>query len=901
MPDFRAYVRENLPPLGVSGAQEAEIVEELALEFEERYEREIRKGCDPARALREIADEFEWPRLRTDLRATLAGGSSEQEPTRRSNPMMSMISLFNDARYAVRALRKSPGFAAVAILTLALCLGANLTIFAVIDSILLRPLPFPHSDKLVIMFNTYPNAGRKRDDASLTNYYERRGKISAFSDVAALSYGTSVLGERGATELEDIARVSAEFFTTIGTGPVVGRGFKEEEMTYQTDHEAILTDAYWRQRFNADPNVLGRDVWSDGLPRKIVGILPPDFRFLSSTARIFLPLSSEESERNIAARHSGGIILVARLKPGATIAEAQAQIDANNAALAVEFPYAKQVAEAGFRTIVAPLHADHVASIRPTLLLIQAGVLLLLLMGAVNLLSLLLVRGSSRAKESAIRLALGASRQHLFRQTMVETVLLCLIGGAFGLAAAAAGVRLLEVLGVHQLPLGARVAFDGRLALAALLGATVMGSLVGLAIGWLNVRGQLADTLQSESRTGTSGCAGQRLRESFIVAQISLAFILLAGAGMLGLSLKRTMAVSPGFQPDHVLTGHMYLPWKKYRDASSFMAFGEQLMEELGHQPGVSVTGLTTAMPFGKSGDNTVITVPGYQPKAGESVVLHPVYAVTGRYFAAMGIPLREGRYLDTADSHRAQQVCVVDEVLARRYWPRGSAVGQQVFNSIETKADTAFTIVGVVGAAKENDLTARQVNGAIYLPYSRYFSRQLFVVARTSLPPESLESSLRKSVRRSDPEMAVSDIRSMELRIDASLIARRSPALLAGIFAEVALLLTAIGTYGVLSYTVSQRRREIGLRMALGASPGQVLAQFLSFGAKLLAVGIVLGTLGAWVVGRALSGVLFGVGVNNPGVLAAAAVVMMVVVLLAVFIPSRRAARVCPTEALRG
>jgi predicted permease len=550
----------------------------------------------------------------------------------------------NDLKFAFRQLLKNPGFTAVAVLTFALCLGANLTIFAVIDSVLLRPLPFPEADHLVTMFNTYPKAGVERDGSSLANYYERRGTIPAFSHLSIFRFGTAIIGEAGETQQENVVRVSPEFFTTLGVSPILGRVFEEEETTYQTDGAAILTDAYWRQRFNADSGVLGRTIRVDGLSKTIVGVLPPDLRFLSSHARLYFPLSSDLDQRGPKGRHSGsGSDIIARLKPGATLTEAQSQIDAQDAALANEYPQAKMIAEAGFRTVVLPLHADHVKSIRPTLLLMQAGVLFLLLIGGVNLVNLLLIRASARAKELGIRQSLGASRRHVVSQVMTETVLLALVGGIFGLGVGAAGVRLLVVLGVDQLPLGAQVAFDGRLASVALIGAVLMGIVIALPIAWFNLRGHLAHALQSESRSGTASLAVQRLRHGFIVVQIVLGFVLLAGAGLLGVSLKKVMAVSPGFRADHVLTGRVSLPWKNYQDENTRLAFTEQLLEEVGRLPGVLAVGVINNVPLSGNRQKSAITVKGYVPQPGESVRGHYSYGVTGDYFAALGIPLRDG------------------------------------------------------------------------------------------------------------------------------------------------------------------------------------------------------------------------------------------------------------------
>jgi predicted permease len=630
-----------------------------------------------------------------------------------------------------------------------------------------RPLPFPGAETLVTMFNTYPKAAVERDGSSLANYYDRRGNIPAFSHISVLRYGTAIIGEAGSPERVEVLRVSPEFFATLGVAPIIGRAFTEEETTYQTDGVAILTDSYWRRHFKADPNVLGREIRVDGFQRLVVGVLPPNYRYLSSKAQLYFPLSSNPEDRGPNQRHSGGggTDLIARLKPGNTLPEAQAQIDANNGALAEDTPQAKEMADAGFRTLLVPLHADHVKSVRAILLLMQAGVLFLLLIGGVNLVNLLLIRASSRAKELALRQSLGANRQHVVMQAMVETVLLTLVGGLAGLAVGAGGIRLLAVLGVDQLPLGARVAFDGRVALITLAGAVVTGLAVGLPIAWFNLRSHLASTLQSESRGGTITHAAQRLRHGFVVAQIGLAFVLLAGAGLLGMSLRRAMAVSPGFRPDHILTGQISLPWKNYQNESARLAFAERLLGDISHQPGVTAAGVINNVPLSGRSGKSAVTVKGHVKRPGESPRGCYSYGVAGNYFTGLGIPLRDGRFLDSADSHREERVCVVDEDFARFYWPQGRAIGQRLFEGPEERKETeAFTIVGVVGAVKQADITENHGQGAVYFPYRYRAENDIFVVSRTSQSPEFLGNTLQKVVRAVEQQARPSFSRRVQL-----------------------------------------------------------------------------------------------------------------------------------------
>jgi predicted permease len=863
--------------------------EELRFHVEQYTSDLVRAGVSPQEAARRARIEF-------------GGLNSTQEECREARGLQPFDELRRQLSHAGRTLRKTPRFTATALLTLAVCIGVNLTIFAVMDSILLRPLPFPAPDRLVTIFNTYPKAGVLRDGSSTTNYYERRGRVPAFSDLAIYSEGMSTVGEPGATERVPFLRVSPEFFSTLGVYPVIGRSFTEAEMTTAADKVVILSDSYWRRNLNADPLIVGRQVRVAGVANTVVGVLPPGFRFLSSEARLYFPFASRPEDRLPRERHSGGNSkhIIARLKPGATVEQAQAQIDAQNNALEQDDPKAKMLADAGFRSLVKPLRADHVANVRPTLLWLQAGALALLLIGAVNLANLLLIRASSRLKELAVRQALGATRWHVVSEVVTETTMLTLAGGFLGLACGWAGIRLLGTLDAQRLPLGADIAFDARLAMVAVAGSVILGILLALPIAWFNLRAHLAGAIQAETRGGTSGRMSQRLRHGFIVAQIAVALILLQGASLLALSLKQAMAVSPGFRPDHVLTGQILLPGNQYPNWAARLAFNERLLAEIARQPGVTAAGAVTNVPLSGNDGKSAAKVKGYMPAPGETLRGHYSYGVDGNYFAAMGFTLLEGRFLSAADSQRGDRVCVVDEDFARFYWPHASALGQKLFEgSDETKDADAFTVVGVVGAVKQAGLTDDAAQGAIYYPYALRTDGNLFVVLRTSLSPESVGPDLQRIVRQTGRDATLTDIRSMETRISDSLITRRAPALLATVFSAMALLLTAIGTYGVVSYGVAQRRREIGVRMALGAQPRQIRSQFLGLALRLLAAGATLGVAGAWVTGGAMRNLLFHVPPFPVATLVGIVCIIGLVSLAASVAPSNRAARISPTEAL--
>ncbi len=809
--------------------------------------------------------------------------------------------LLHDSRLAWRSLAREKNFTLTVVAIFALCLAANVAIFAVVDAVLLRPLPFREADRLVTVYNTYPKAGVERAGTSVPHYLERK-ELGAFEEAAALRVTGVTVGEAGAPERVESMSVTPSFFRVLGAGAALGRTFTDDEAVTGHEHVAVLSDGFWRQHFGADPAVVGRTIRINAQPFTIVGVMAPDFHYLAQRARLWTPLVFSDSDRKPEQRHSNNFEMVARLRPGTTVAEAQARIAASNEQSMKTDPYAKLVVDAGFRTIVVDLRGDSTAQLRPILLLLQAGVLFLLLIGAVNLANLLLVRASGRTKEFCVRQALGASRLQLARTLAVETLLLALASGAVGLGLGAAALRGLSLLGAEQLPANLELRLDLPVIAAAAGVSVLLGLVLAVPVVWHTLRGDLMLAISSESRGGTSTRAVHRVRHTLIVAQIALAFVLLAGTGLLGLSFARVMAVSPGFRPENVLTGAVSLPRNAYKDSKQRLAFITRLADELRALPGVTAVGIGTSVPFTGSGDNNAVTVEGHELAPGESIRAHYTSGVAGDYFAALGVPLREGRLL-TADDARPDgpKVCVIDEEVARYYWPGGSALGHRLLNGPPDPKGEYLTIVGVVGAVKQNDLADQHPNGSIYFPYAQYASSWVMIAVRTQQAPEAAGASFRATVLRLDPELPLNDLRTMAARVDASLGARRLPLLLAGIFAAVALVLAAVGIYGVLAYSVTLRQREIGVRMALGAQPEQILRQFLGLGGRLLAAGLPLGLAGAWLAGRAMSGLLFGVAPFSPLVLGGTALVLAAVALLASLLPSRRAARVSPTEALRG
>jgi predicted permease len=771
-----------------------------------------------------------------------------------------------------------------------------------VDAILVRSLPFPQPDRLVSVFNSYPGAGAPRSAASIPNYYDRRGgAIKAFSSVSACQGGSVIVGGDGSPSRVETERVTPEFFATLGVALAKGRMFSDDNLLYGADEVAVLTDEFWRAHFDADPNVVGRKFLNDGLSITVIGVLPKGFQFLSSRALFYRPLSHSKEDREAKNRHSNNMQMVARLAPGITLAQAQAQMDTFNALQLKDDPIAPLVKNAGYHTTVKFLQEDFVRDAKPTLVLLQAGALLLLVIGGVNLVDLLLIRATGRVKEVAVRQALGAGRRHVALNVVAETTLLAVAGGLCGLLLGAFGVDLIRALGANQLPLGAQVSLDARVAVASAVAVMAVSLMLAGPIIWFHLHSDIGRGLQADSRGGIASRGANRLRQGFIVAQVALAFVLLSAAGLLGVSLKRVLETPTGFRTENVLTGNISLPWKNYKDEAAHVAFVQRLLPAIRALPGVLQAAVSSGLPFNGSVNDSVVVVEGYKLRPGESLRTHVQSDVTGDYWPAMRIPLLRGRLLDDSDIQAKRRVCVVDEDFAERYWPGADPLGRRIAPSdIEVTKENAVTVVGVVASVKQADVTEGAGHGAVYLPFS-FRSPNFFTLAvRSNLPPGVLAPMLRKAVLQIDPGLPIDDMKPMQERVDASLVARRSPAILAAIFAAVALLLAAVGTYGVLSYAVAQRRREIGVRMAIGAQPAQIHGQFLASGLKLTLAGTALGILGAWVTGHAMQAVLFGVPALHWGTVAATVAVMGSVAVVACLLPARRAAKVDPMVALR-
>lgn len=803
-------------------------------------------------------------------------------------------------RQNLRRLSKQRGFTLTVLLTLGLCIGANIAIFAIVDAVLLKPLPFPEQDRLVTTYNSYPGAGVERASSSLPNYYDRREGLAAFESLSMIQYGSGIVGEAGSPDRVQLNRVSHEFFETLQVPLLMGRTFTDDEMLHTNSGVTILTYEFWQNYFNGMENILGENIMVDGFPKQIIGVLPQGFNFLSRDAEFYLPASSNLEDREAKNRHSNNYFALARLKDGVSLESAQSQIDAFNIIQLGSDPFAHLVGSVGFKTYVKNLHDDHVAEIKTTLLMLQGGVLCLLLIGGVNIANLILIRASGRSKEMAVRQALGAGRRHIVKETLYETLTLTIAGGLLGLLIGTFGIRLMGMLDVDKLPLGSTVALDTRVAFAALFSSLLVGIALAVPVVWFHLKGQLATTLHSESRSGTVSRATHRVHHAFIVTQIALTFILLTGAGMLSISLKKVTETSPGFNPVGVTTARLSLPWKRYQKDEDRLAFADRMFPALEGLPGVGKVALTTNLPFSGSNSNNAIAIEGLEYNDEKSLRAHFNAGVEGEYWQIMGIPLKEGRLLDSMDARGDRRVCVIDEDFAAHYWgPGENPIGKRVCSDAEFKVEEAFTIVGVVGSVTVEELGDTSASGSIYFPYKFQTWNSFSLVMETQMDSSVMTNAMRKTILNLDPELPVDDLKTMSTRIEDSLTTRRSPALLANIFAGVALLLAGIGTYGVIASAVAQRQREVGVRMALGASPSQVRVQFMILGLRLLSYGLIIGVIGSWFVGRSMNGLLYDMPTFHLVSVAAAAALMALVSQLACLLPSMKASRVPPTVAL--
>lgn len=818
-----------------------------------------------------------------------------------------MDSILQDLKFAIRQLWQDKGFLATAGLTLALCVGANATIFSVVNSVILRPLPVPDPERLVVMWNAYPGAMGEgaRGGNGVPDFYDRSELTEVFEQVAAYDYAGRSIDLQGTPQRVTALEVTPSFFRLLRAEAALGRTFTDEESEPGNNQVVVLSAGLSQQLFGDDANVVGSELRIDGRQSTIVGIMPPEFVFLDDDVRMWTAIAFDPEQRY--AYHSNNYNMIARLQPGATLARAQEQIDALNLRNMDLTPELKPLLiDAGFHTPLFLLQEDVVRDVRGILFMLWGGVGFVLLIGCVNVVNLVLVRSTARSKEIATRFALGARRRRVAQQLLTEIMVLTAGGGALGLLFGQAGLQVLGGMGIDQLPRAGEIRLDATavvftLALALAVGLVV--ALIPLASVW---RVDLSSVFREEGRTGTAGRGVRLMRKGLVVAQVAFALILLAGAGLLLASFQQMLAVDPGFEPEGVLTGTVVLPGARYSDGAAIRAFTDEALAEIRALPGVLEAGITSQIPFGDGFSDSVILAEGYVPQPGESVISPGRNYITPGYFEAMGMTLAEGRAFDGRDTGDGQDVIIIDQQLADRFFATGEVLGKRMrgLNGPEDLLDPEsgrfFTIVGVVEKIRMRGLTGNDMPGAYYFPMAQQARRGLDFAVKTAGDPTALIGVVRGVVSGIDTELPLFDIHTMQDRVSDSLTNRRTPMLLTAMFSAVALILAAVGIYGVLAYLVQLRTKEIGIRVALGSGTGDVFRLVLFEGVLIIGIGLAAGLTGAFALRRFIESQLYGVSSADPVVLLAVAGVLSAVALVACVIPARRATRIDPVEALR-
>jgi putative ABC transport system permease protein len=861
---------------------------ELQFHLEMHIRDLIAAGCAPAVAREEAERRF--GELGSVRRACLA---IDTRVARRSRRLEFLGDLWRDARFAWRSLRRQPGFLAAILLTLGIGIGANSAIFTVVRATLLRPLPYAEPERLVHLWELTPTASSGRSEASHPDYLDLKSRNRSLAGLEGYDATNVTLSGEAIPRRAQGMRVTPGFFRLMGVLPAIGRSFAPEERAPNAPAVVVLSSGYWQRVLGGDPAVLQRTVAIDGRAHRVIGVLPPRFQFApAGEAELWLPL--DRSAEGLAERFNHWLNLVGRLRPGVTLAAARADLSGLMARLASEYPETNQ----GRGLLAVPLRDEVMGEIRPIVLALFGAVGLVLLIGCANIASLLLARALARQRELAVRVALGAGRRRLMRQLLAESLLIAGLGGLLGAALAPLGVQYLigRLPGhfVDRLPFLREVQVDGVVLLYALGIALLTGVGFGLLPALQAARASSAELLRGDRVTG----GGRRLRDALVVAELALTTGLLVAAGLLGRSLQNLLATDLGFQPERVLTFRIALAGSRYQSGAAQQLFFESLLERTRGLPGVTRAGAVSNLPLNGGGTNTFRVEGQPEPEPSQRAEA-TMRGVAAEYFQAMGIRLVSGRGFDSRDDSVSAPVVVLSESLARRLVPGGSALGARLrFYAFPA---SAWTVVGVVGDVKTGSLDA-EPPPTIYYSHRQGPENRMALVIRTEGDPTALTGLIRAAVAELDATLPVYGVGAMAGQVDASpaLSARRFPLTLITAFAAAALLLAIIGIYGVINYSVTQRTREMGVRMALGASASQLVRSVLRQGVQLAGLGILIGTLLAFSASRVLVSLLYGVSPGDPLTYLGVGLLLGLVTLAASWLPARRAARVDPLTALR-
>jgi len=867
--------------------REQEFAAELESHIQMQTEDNLRLGVSREEARRAAVLKF-------------GGFASTQESLRDQMGLPGMESFFKDIQYAVRGLRKSPGFTVVMILTLALGIGANTAIFSLVNQILLHPSGISHPERLVAVRTKYDKLNLKSITDSPPTFADARDSRAVFEHATAMRrVDVNYTGGAAPQRLQAEA-VSTEWFDVFGVRTSLGRVFAPEEDQPNANHVVVLAHSAWIRIFGADPSVVGRTIELNQEHYRVVGVMGPEFRW-PAAVDVWIPLALQPKAFDPGNRFNEGLTVVARRKPGVPFAQANAWLKVlSNRVLSAKTPGAAYARNAEWGLFGVPFIDFSAGATKTPMLILLGAVGLVLLIACSNSAGLTLARTSARAQEMAVRAALGASRQRLVRQTLSESLLLAIAGALVGLALAYGATVLLLRLAPQDTVAGLDASLDGYVLLFTAAAAIVSGIASGIAPAWQLTRIDANSTLKGGGRASTVGPARQRLRSTLVIAETALALILLVGAGLLLRAFEQLQDVNPGFEPRGAMTAVFSLPAKQYPDGVKQAVFYRGVLERLTNTKGVKDDAIGLGLPFSQYGGSGSFLRDGHTPAPGEAVPHGDRRYVTPGYFKALAIPLKRGRVFTEEDRLETQPVVVIDENLARRYWPDEDPIGQRI--RLTLGGGGSYTIVGVVGHVLGYDLAADSGEGVIH--FSLFQEKQAlpiaWIIARTSGNPTAMATAIREAVRATDPNQPVHTFKTLDELVSNSLAPRRLVMHLLGFFAITALFMAALGLYGVISYSVTLRTREIGIRIALGAKPESVLLDVLSQGLRLAGVGVAAGLLGSLLINRMLESQLFRVSAFDPLIFASMASALLVAALLASYLPARRAVRVDPLTALR-
>jgi predicted permease len=909
MPDWRGYVRERLCLTSASPEEEADAIQEIASQLQDAYIDALKLGLSPGEAERDAKSHItDWEHLAKELSdirryARATKSTFTEEEGRRMNLRESIESIVVDVRYGVRRLLRMPAFTFVAVLTLAIGIGANTVIFSAMNRLFLNPINSVDADKIVAIRSNYEKLNLRAISTSTTVFAEVRDSKEVFS-VAALASVDDVNYYNGShTEHLFVHRVSWQWFDVFAAKPIIGRSFAQEEDLPNNNRVVVLEYGTWMGLFGGDASIVGKKIQLNQQPYEVIGVMGPDFpRMLGpdiqfSEVSLWTPLGLPADAYGPRARFNESYLVFARLRTGVSTRQAEAFMQVLTQRVYDNQRIGAYAKNNGWSVSAIPFIKFVSGDLQIPLFILAAAVGFVLLIACSNIAGLKLAQASGQARELAVRAAIGAGRWRLVRQTLLESTVLGMAGALTGFVLAYAGLQVLPSFAPAPLSAGLHIHVNTSVMIFTAVIGLAAGILFGIAPAWQTARADTHDALKEGGRAGTAGPAQARLRSLLVAIEVSLALILLVGSGLFLKSLIRLQAVETGFDAHGVMTGFVSLPQEQYADVARRNAFFKSVVDRLQHTPGVINAAAALPIPF-FGGTGGSFNIEGVTVAPGDPVPHGAVQWVTPDYFSTLGIPIKRGRVFTEQDNIGNQPVAIIDENLARQYWPNENPIGKRIRRTVASAP--WITIIGIVGHVKSSELAVDSGKGVYFIPIAQDSPPAAALVVKTSMPPGQVSAEMREALRLTDPTQSVFALETMEERIMETLGARRFAVTLLTGFAGIAVFLAGLGIYGVISYVTSQRTHEIGIRVALGARPGEILGLVISHGMKIAGAGILGGCVAGVAFARLVSNQLFQTSYFDPVTLVVTASVLLIVTLVASFIPARRATRIDPIAACR-